>query len=400
MKRIVSLLLVFALMLPLAACGGKKNATNTELLQMAENGTFDEGALTEETDYSLLRFDGITWEAATDHRNNLFAGLNGANMGFHHNENKTLNNATVTHFDESVVSEDLRDNPVYVHAVFYSETLLLFVGENVPDERNRWLMAGTPEAELDPEKVPVFDGDDLSPFVPVCDSIDMSAKDHNGHTEDQTFYHFLLSDITMEQVNDYVQAALNMGYAETERGDMGNADHNTFYFEGQLPNRVSICLHYYDGVLMTDICPPNYVASHEDSWRELYYYVNGAPSDEPSFNSQLIYGGLWTDICWNEMVKLYIGDQIGTGTGTHSSGYVFWEHNMANQQIFDDCFAKARTNGFVEGAEQTDNRYTAWKHVDYEGNTVTLWVTLQLQGDYFYCAVGLAKVEGDRAPQP
>jgi len=61
MKRIVSLLLIFALMLPLAACGGKKNATNTELLQMAENGTFDEGALTEEADYSLLRFDGITW---------------------------------------------------------------------------------------------------------------------------------------------------------------------------------------------------------------------------------------------------------------------------------------------------------------------------------------------------
>ena len=400
MKRIISMLLVIALVLSMTACGGKKNATNTELLQMAENGTFGEGVLTEEAGYSLLRFDGITWEEAISHRDNLFAGLNGAGMGFHHNENKYLDNTTVNHFDESVVSDELRDKPVYVHGVFYGETLLLFVGEDVPDERSRWQMAGTPEAELDPEKVPVFEGDDLSPFVPVCDSIDLSAKDTNGHTEDQTFYHFLLSDITMEQVDDYVQAALNMGYVETERGDMGDAAHSTFYFEGQLPNRVSICLHYYDGVLMTDICPPSYGASHEDSWRELYYYVNGAPSDDPSFESQLIYNGLWTDICWNEMVKLYIGDQNGTGTGTDSSGFVYWCHRLATQQIYDDCLAKAQNNGFVEGAEQDADRYTAWKHVDYEGNTVTLWVTLQLQGDYFYCAVGLAKVDADRAPQP
>ena len=400
MKRIISLLLAFALVLPLTACGGKKNATNTELLQLAENDTFDAGVLTEEAGYSLLRFDGITWEEAVSRRDDLFVGLNGAGMGFHHNENESLDNTTTAHFDESVVSDELRDSPVYVHGVFYGETLLLFAGEDVPNERSRWLMAGTPEAELNNEKVPVFEGDDLSPFVPVCSSIDLSAKDTNGYTEDQTFYHFLLSDITMTQVDDYVQAALDMGYVETERGDMGDAAHSTFYFEGQLPNRVSICLHYYEGVLMTDICPPGYGASHEDSWRELYYYVNGAPVGDSSFEYQLLYNGLWADICWNEMVNLYIGDQVGTGTGTDSTGFVFWEHMEADQQVFDDCLTKARSNGFVEDAQQSADRYTAWKHVDYEGNTVTLWVTLQLQGDYFYCAVGLAKVDADRAPQP
>ena len=213
--------------------------------------------------------------------------------------------------------------------------------------------------------------------------------------EEDLYMQFFHTDVTMDQVYTCIQDVLDMGYTEHYQGALEDPNHDTYMFEGDLPNRVSIYLTYCDGTLMTSVLGPGYGPS--DLMMDVLYYNGEFGTGEPSFESQL-RGGLWVDICWNEMVKLYIGDQIGTGTGTDSSGYTFWDMVKADRDTYSTCVNKAQSKGYTNVTEQTDNRYVAWKNIDYEGNEVTLWVTINLEGDYFYCAVGLACVDADRAP--
>lgn len=413
MKRVLSILLAAAMTLSLAACGSSgagapsgsapsaPKVAYTDLLQMAGEEVLQAGTLTEEAGYSSLLIEGIDWETAMTYRDELFVPLNNSGHKFYHNDYGALDCGTQGATNESVYSEELkRGAVVYVHAIQYDDTLLFLAGDELPDEREQWAMAGVPEEYLPAPKIPVFDGDSVARFIPVCDSIDLSARDYNGRPEEDLYITFYLSDLTREQMDEYVQAALDMGYEEHSRGDIGIPSYDSFCFEGELPNKVSIHLYYCDGTLMTSVLGPAYTPG--DPWGDLLTYMgygDGIPDYEPSFN-ELLMGGLWVDICWDELMALYSGDALGKGTGTDTSGFVYWDMVDATTQTFRSCVSDAQSNGFTQGAEYGDNRYTAYKNIDYEGNEVTLWVTACLQGDYFFCAVGLGKVDADRYPEP
>ena len=417
MKRFLSLLLAATLLLSLAACGGSVsgdagignligNPTDnssstpkvsyTDLLKMASEDTLAAGTLTEHTGYSSLQIDGLDWEKATSYRNDLFGEITWANLGFYHNENDYLECGTEHASYESLYSEDIkRGDVVYVYALNYMDHLLILAGDTLPDERTLWAMVGVPEEYLPEPPILAFDGTSVAEFIPVYTSLDPAARDYNGMPEESLYIQFFHTDVTMDQVYTCIQDVLDMGYTEHYQGALEDPNHDTYMFEGDLPNRVSIYLTYCDGTLMTSVLGPGYGPS--DLMMDVLYYNGEFGTGEPSFESQL-RGGLWVDICWNEMVKLYIGDQIGTGTGTDSSGYTFWDMVKADRDTYSTCVNKAQSKGYTNVTEQTDNRYVAWKNIDYEGNEVTLWVTINLEGDYFYCAVGLAAVDADRAP--
>jgi len=405
-KRFLTFLLAAATTLSLAACGGSgdggstgvlsggstANVSNTDLLKLAGEEFMEAGTLTEHEGYSILQIDGVDWDAAMSYSSDLFGELNAANYGFHHNEADGLEKATAEAGSDSARSEKLRPGTVvYVYQLYYDDTVVFLAGDDVPDERERWRLAGAPEEELPDVKISSFDGDSVAEFIPVCDSIDMTARDYNGQPEEDLYMTFYLSGLSMEQVNDYIQAARDMGYEEIWLGDMGNPSHDTLCFEGQLPNKVSIHLYYCDGTLMTSVLGPSYGPG--DPWSDLFAYLGYAFVDdhEPSFNEQLA-GGLWVDICWDELMNLYSGDALGKGTGTSSIGYVFWDMVNASAQDFRSCLGDVQNNGFTAGAESGDNYYTAYKNIDYEGNELTLWSTVCLKGDYLFCSVGLGKV--------
>ena len=413
MKRFLSLLLAAALLLSLAACGGSGSSgagignlvgnssstpkvSYTDLLKMAPADALAAGTLTEHTGYSSLQIDGLGWESATSYRNDLFGEVNWADLGFHHNENDHLECGTEYASYESICSEDIKKGSiVYIYALNYMDRLLFLAGDTLPDERTLWAMVGVPEEYLPEPPILPFDGASVVEFIPVYTSLDPATRDYNGMPEEDLYMQFFHTDVTMDQVYTCIQDVLDMGYTERYQGTHELADYDAYLFEGDLPNRVSIYLTYCDGTLMTSVLGPGY--SPSDPMMDVLYYNGEFGTGEPSFESQL-RGGLWVDICWNEMVKLYIGDQIGTGTGTDSSAYAYWDMVRADRDTYSTCVNKAQSNGYTNVTEQTDNRYVAWKNIDYEGNTVTLWVSINLEGDYFYCAVGLAAVDADRAP--
>jgi len=411
MKRIMSLLLAGLMLFTLVGCGGSGNGngggkggkghpevTNSDLIRLGEYDLASKGTLEEFEGYSTLTIRDLPdWETIMGYQSNMFAGLNGADYGFYHHEADTLEKGTVECGYDSVYSEKLRPGTVvYAYAFHYGSTLVFFIGDALPDERAMWTAAGAPEEELPEIKIPVFVGDSVAEFIPVCESIDMATKDYNGYQEDGPAIKFFLPDITMDQVNDYVQAALDMGYVERARGDMGDAAHTTFSFDGELPNGVQIFLHYYDGSMMVDVAASYYGFDPADSWRCVSEYVDGVEY-EPSFTDKLM--AEWQNIAWEEMDHLYPGDALGNGTGYDSDGFLYWHTVRATGKTFSDCVAQAQSRGFTESVKaDSSDLYIACKLIPFEGRDFPLWVTIHRDGEYFFCAVGLGWVREDNYP--
>lgn len=404
MKRICSLLLTVSLLLSLTACGGTagKSAalTNTALLEMGGEEMVSAGTITEHDGYSLLTIHGLDWSAISSYSDQLFGELNRADLGFHHHENSGyLENAAKETGEESIVSDELRKGTnVYVYRTYYGDTALFFAGETIPGERERWAMAGAPAEELPPIEISVFDGDNVAEYVPVCGSVDLAAADYRGMAAEGPSISFCLPDLTMEQVEDYVQAALDMGYTEEARGDMGDPAHTTFCFDGRLPNQVQLLLHYYDGGLLVHVHAPWYSMPQEDCWRSVMEFVDGVPEYEPGFNEKLMMS--WQELCWAEIEHLYPGDQVGRGTGMGSEGYVFWDMVDASQDDYSNCVAQVQGLGFTDSADEGDGLYTACKLIPFEGKDLPLWATVCLREDYMFCAVGLGRVREESYPSP
>lgn len=410
MKRILSLLLAGLMLFTLVGCGGSgkggekgekghPEVTNSDLIRLGEYDLASKGVLEEFEGYSTLTIRDLPeWETIMGYQSNMFGGLNESGYGFYHHEADTLEKGTVECGYDSVYSEKLRPGTVvYAYAFHYGSTLVFFIGDALPDERAMWTAAGAPEEELPEIKIPVFSGDSVAEFIPVCESIDMTTKDYNGYQEDGPDIRFFLPNLTVDQAEVYVQAALDMGYAERERGDMGDAAHTTFCFEGELPNRVQIFLYYYDGTLMVNVAASYYSFDPADSWRCVSEFVDGVPEYEPGFNEKLSMA--WQELCWEEMEHLYPGDAIGNGTGTNSSGFIFWHTVKATGKTFSDCVAKAQRRGFTESVEaDSSDLYIACKVLPFEGRELPLWVTIHRDGEYFFCAVGLGWVREENYP--
>lgn len=410
MKRIIIILTFAVMLVSLTACGHEsasavyetKNyakATFTELLETAGKELMDAGTLSETEDYSALLLEDITWEQACTYRDQLFQALHRTEFEFGREENSVLEKGTKKNFDDTMNTYEVNSGyTTYVHAVFYENRLLLLIGETIPDAMERWTMLGVPEEEQPLFDTAFFTGDDVSKFVPKCESIDLSTADFDGMPEYDYFKQFYLSELTMEQVEEYVQAALDMGYEEIESAELDG----TYYFHGQMPNQVTAELYYRDSTMMVNVMKPGYGMGPESALPELDRYITGYDPNEVSAAAEFIYGGGWADYCYEELIFPAFGEMVGSGNGMDSTGFVFCYKLGCAEQNYFDYIAKMQEKGFIESAEQTETdgvcQYIACRLLDIEGEEIPIWVTIRLQEDYFCACMGLNKVDDDRFP--
>lgn len=290
----------------------------------------------------------------------------------------------------------------WLRYTYCNGTLVMAIGEQIPTESECWALAGLSE-ELIPEPA-----EDLSMLtaVPQCDSVYLTNK-HNfyGTLLEDGLRSITLTDMTMELVNDYVQAALDMGYVEEGRGTHSDTSVETFFFLGRTADNVTLDLYYCGGYAEIQINAAGRYSDSAATWQRLAAHTGKLMGDyEEDRDLDMM---MW--VYWEELIGPYILDANygarlyrGTGLTTEGGGYLYRYCVEATEADYNSYIAEMEALGYTLGVEDTAQdgtfAHTACRECDYNGETFWLWEVIRLEGDFLFCSVGFAPMDAELYP--
>lgn len=361
---------------------------NTDYLKL-KDGTF-----TEEEHYCSFIIEGIASREATRYVDALTAEAQRSGCNF--SEQREMYRAVET--DDGNTYTNLwysktvkTDTIVYLRSAYYAETLMVVIGDQIPGEEECWAEVGMPE-DLIPEPLPPYD---LFRYIPSCASV---TSANNGDlfgthvTENEQVVE--LRKMNMDLMNDYVQAALDMGYEEVSRGTYPDTEYQTLNFRGINAEGVAIDIYFCEENTYIAINTAGEYVDPAYGWRRVAsWYLDLGDEQVMDLEDYMMSGG-WVELIEEHTLPVTFGAALLSGNGmtTESGGFRYWFAVDCTPEDFRSYVSDMEANGFNQEVEESVEGdvylHTACRICDYNGEAYYLWETICLQGDYFFVSVG------------
>ncbi|MBQ8813974.1 MAG: hypothetical protein IJZ85_05745 [Lachnospiraceae bacterium] len=401
MKRTISLILILVMLLPLLTACGSSEVTYKSLIVKSSAFDLDSGTFTETESSCVFVVENVDRSKANRYlEQELLQNSKKKGFDFYEIDSMTVqlemddaDGQTRLHY---AIDSD-SNTFTWLRYTYWNGTLLIAIGEQIPDESACWALAGLSE-ELIP--IPMKDNS-LITCMPFCASI---TTDNTG-----SIYGTLLEDgvrafdmvnLTMELVNDYIQAAIGMGYVEESRGSHKDTSVETLRFQGRRADNITIDVYYCEGDGYVRVSNSGAYIDPNLGWQRVGgIYLNEAP--ELTLND-MYHAGLNYALLDPHILVVDFGARLNRGNGYNSLGIRYYHAVECTVDDFYRYVSDMEAQGFTMEVEETVDGdiylHTACKQCDYNGETYYVWETIRLNGDYFFAAVSLAPLEVENYP--